>query len=216
MGLLKKIKESVGLDLPMNRVISILILSDFFILSGWGLVGPIFAVFITRQIQGAGVEVVGLSSTIYFLLKSGLQLPLANLIDKIQGEKDDFRAMVIGSALTAVVPIFYIFIRNVPQLFVAQALYGIGGALSYPSWLALFTRHIDKNKEGWEWSIYYTVTDLSGAAVAAIGGYLAKYVGFNFLFILVAILNILGTVVLIRMRRDLKQSVLAGILRKGN
>jgi MFS family permease len=205
MSLTSKFNRVIRLDLDINRVIVWLAASDFFILSGWGLVGPIFAVFITEQIPGAGLEVVGLASTIYFLLKSGLQVPLANLIDKIRGERDDFLAMFIGSLLISAVPLFYIFIRNVPQLFLAQALYGIGGALSYPSWLALFTRHIDKNREGWEWSLYYTSIDLSGAAAAAIGGYLAQYFGFKKLFLLVSFFSFLGCLALLKIRPLLRQ-----------
>lgn len=200
-----KFSKLVKFDLDVNRVIVFLTFSDFFILSGWGLIGPIFAVYITEQIPGAGVEAVGLASTVYLLLKSGLQVPLANLIDKIRGERDDFLAMLIGSLVMAIVPFLYIIINSIPQLFLAQAIYGIGGALSYPSWLALFTRHIDKNKEGWEWSMYYTITDLSGAGAAAIGGYLAKYLGFDFLFVLVAVLNLVGSLLLFKIRPELRK-----------
>jgi len=203
MSLTSKFRKIIKLD--VNRVISFLTISDFFILSGWGLVSPIFAIFVTQQVKGAGVEAVGLASTIYFLLKSGLQVPLANIIDKIKGEHDDFLAMMVGTVIMSIVPLLYIFVRNVPQLFLVQALYGIGGALSYPSWLALFTRHIDKDKEGWEWSLYYTTADLSGAGAAAIGGYLAKYLGFHWLFILVSILGFVGCLTLLKIRPDLKR-----------
>lgn len=204
MSIINKIGRSVRFKLGVNRMVTYLILADFFIISGWGLIGPIFAVFITGQIKGAGIEAVGLASTIYFLLKSGLQVPLANIIDKIKGEKDDFLALLIGSFIISLVPLFYIFVKNVPQLFLAQAIYGIGGALSYPSFMALFTRHIDKQKEGWEWSLYYTTVDLSAAAVAAIGGYLAKYIGFNYLFLLVSILSFMGTALFLRIKKNLR------------
>ncbi len=204
MNLINKARKIVDSRLSLNKIISFLILSDFFILAGWGLVSPIFAVFITDQVAGAGVEVVGLASTIYLLLKSGLQVPLANVIDRIRGEKDDFLAMIIGSIIITIVPLLYIFVRTVPQLFMVQALYGIGGALSYPSWMALFTRHVDKQKEGWSWSIYYTTIDLSGAAVAAIGGYLAQTVGFDYLFLLVFGFSLVGSTVLLEIRANLK------------
>lgn len=37
----------------LNKVIRILIASDFLLQSGWGLVGPIFAIFLTQQIEEA-------------------------------------------------------------------------------------------------------------------------------------------------------------------
>ena len=204
MSLIERTTRAITINLNINRVITFLIMADFFVIAGWGLVAPIFAVFVTEQIQGAGVEAVGLASTIYFLLKSGLQVPLANIIDKIKGEHDDFLALLMGSLVLTIVPLLYIFIKNVPQLFLVQALYGIGNALCYPAWLALFTRHIDKHKEGWEWSLYYTTIDLSGAAAAAIGGYLAKTVGFKYLFITVSILSFIGCLVFLKVKSGLK------------
>jgi len=140
-----------------------------------------------------------------FCLNQVFKFPLASFIDKIRGERDDFLAMVIGSIIICLVPLFYILVKTVPQLFVIQAIYGIGGALSYPSWLALFTRHIDKEKEAWEWSVYYTTIDFSGAGVAALGGFLAKYWGFRPLFLLVFGLSLLGTAALFKIRDDLKK-----------
>lgn len=203
MNLTSKFKRIIKLD--VNRVVSFLTISDFFILSGWGLVSPIFAVFVTGQVKGAGVEVVGLASTIYLLLKSGLQVPLANIIDKIRGEHDDFLVMMVGTVIMSIVPLLYIVVRSVPQLFLVQAIYGISGALCYPAWMALFTRHIDKGKEGWEWSLYYTTIDLSGAAAAAVGGYLAKNLGFNWLFVLVSVFGFAGCLMLLKIRGDLRQ-----------
>ena len=206
MNLMHRISKSTQLALGINRVITYLIMADFFLISGWGLINPIFAVYVTGQIKGAGIEAVGLATTIYFLLKSGLQIPLANIMDKIKGEKDDFQMMVAGMIIMGIVPILYIFVRTVPQLFLVQALYGIGGALSYPSWLGLFTRHIDKNKEGWEWSLYYTTIDLSGAAAAAIGGYLAKYLGFQYLFLTISVLVFIGILLSFKIRKNLRRS----------
>ena len=206
MSLIHKVGHSARIALGINRVVTYLTLADFFIISGWGLINPIFAVYVTGQIEGAGIEAVGLATTIYFLLKSGLQVPLANLIDKIRGEKDDFLAMIAGMTIMGIVPLFYIFIKTVPQLFLVQALYGLGGALSYPSWMALFTRHIDKRKEGWEWSLYYTTVDLSGAAAAAVGGYLAKYFGFHHLFLVISTLVFIGILLSFRIRENLRRS----------
>lgn len=204
MNLINKAGKGIKFHLNINKVITFLTLSDFFIVSGWALIAPVFAVYITGQIKGAGLEVVGLASTIYLLLKSGLQVPLANIIDKIKGERDDFLAMLIGSILIGIVPLLYIFVKTVPQLFLVQAFYGIGSALSYPSWLAIFTRHIDKKKEGWEWSFYYTMIDLSGAGMAALGGYVAGCLGFKYLFVLTSVLGFAGSLMLLKIRKYLK------------
>jgi len=54
----------------VNPVIQALIFSDLLILSGFGLISPILAVFITNQIRGGSLEVAGLATTIYLVSKS--------------------------------------------------------------------------------------------------------------------------------------------------
>lgn len=188
----------------VNRVIRALTISDILMLSGLGLVGPIFAVFVTDQIQGGDLAAAGLASTIYLLIKSGLQVPLAQIIDRIRGERDDFWMMVVGSLIISLTPLLYILIKTVPQLFLVQAIYGIGGALSYPPWLVIFTKHVDRENTGWAWSVYYTSIDLSGALAAGLGGLLAEKLGFKPLFLLVSLISFLGSFWLFKISKDLK------------
>ena len=57
----------------INKVIKTLILSDFFLQSGWGLIGPIFAIFITQQIEKGTLAAVGFIAATYWLVKSIFQ-----------------------------------------------------------------------------------------------------------------------------------------------
>jgi MFS family permease len=170
-------------------------MGDILFFSAFGLIGPIFAVFITKQIDGATVATVGFAATLNLLFRAILQMPIARYIDRHKGEKDDFFLMVAGSLLVSVVPFFYIFIKTPLHLYVVQAIYGIGGALSNPGWYAIFTRHIDKSKEGTEWSLENVSVALAAAGAAAMGGMVADYFGFKTLFILVGILALIGLIV---------------------
>ena len=98
--------------LDMNRVIRFLTLSDFIWVSGSGLLGPIFAIFIVDFIIGGDEIVAGIAASIYLFTKSILQIPAASIIDKIRGEKDDFFILFIGSLLAASFPILYLFINQ--------------------------------------------------------------------------------------------------------
>lgn len=193
----------------VNKVIRVLTFSDILILSGFGLLSPIFAVFLTEQIQGGSLEIVGFASMIYLLTKSLLQIPVAQYLDEKRGEHDDFYAMLFGSIVISLVPLFYLFAKTPFHIYLAQVFYGIGGALSFPSWVAIFTRHIDKNTEGFEWSVYFTATDLGGALTAALGGILAQHLGFKPLFLLIFIFSTLGSLLLIeiyhRMRKGTRE-----------
>ena len=62
--------------------------------------------------------------------------------------------------------------------------------------MAIFTHHIDKKKEGTEWGIYFTLTDLVGATFSSIGGFVAASYGFPTLIIFVVIISVLGAVLL--------------------
>ncbi|OGF25846.1 hypothetical protein A2331_04615 [Candidatus Falkowbacteria bacterium RIFOXYB2_FULL_34_18] len=188
----------------VNKIIRILTVSDLIILSGYGLISPIFAIYIADSIKGGTVEVIGIASAIYLLSKSLGQIPIATTIDKIKGEKDDFWFLFSGSILFSLIPLLYLIINAPWQLYIIQALYGFADGIVLPSWYAIFTRHIDKDHEGLEWGIYRTLTDLGGAGAASIGGFLAFRFGFSNLFIVISILSFIGTMFLLGIRKNFK------------
>lgn len=198
-------KEFLFKDVRVNPVIRFLTYSDILMMSGWGLISPILAVFITEQIPGGSVEIAGFASTIYFLTKSILQIPIARYIDKRKGENDDFNVMLLGSLFITVSAFLYMFIKNPTHLYLVQFIYGIGGALSFPSWNALFTRHIDKHEEGLEWSLYYATVDTGTALAAGLGGFIASSFGYNYVFMAVGISSLLGTLFLYGIRHYLSK-----------
>lgn len=189
------------ISLETNDVIKILTISDLFILSGFGLIAPIFAIYLTNNIQGGNVEVAGIAATIFLLARSLGQLPAAYIVDKIKGEEDDYWSLIIGSIITSLVPLLYLVAKSPSHIYIIQLIYGLSQALTFPSWLAIFTRHIDKRKEGFEWGVYYTITDLGGAGVAAIGGMVAQSFGFKPLFLAVSILSFIGSFWLIYIKK---------------
>jgi len=179
----------------VNKVIRVLVLGDIMFFSAFGLIGPIFAVFITNQITGATIATVGFAATINLLTRALLQMPIARYIDKHKGEKDDFLLMIVGSTLISVVPFAYLFVTLPIHLYFAQVILGIGGALTNPGWFAIFTRHIDKGKEGTEWTLENVSIGLVSAGAAALGGVMAERFGFHNLFIVVGILSLVGLIV---------------------
>ncbi|PIP17793.1 MAG: hypothetical protein COX43_02310, partial [Parcubacteria group bacterium CG23_combo_of_CG06-09_8_20_14_all_35_9] len=56
--------------LKINKVVKILIFSDVALVSGFGFVSPIFAIFLSENIQGGGVEVAGFAAAIFWIVKS--------------------------------------------------------------------------------------------------------------------------------------------------
>ena len=183
--------------LNANPVIRFLILSDVIWISGTGLLGPIFALFIVGFIDGGDAAVAGVAATIYLVTKSFLQIPVASLIDRIHGERDDFWMMFVGSMGTVLMPLLYLSIHTPLQLYLVQFLYGAMAACTFPSFMAIFTRHIDRTREGTEWGIYFTLTDLSSATAASVGGILATTIGFRPVIVGVVLLGIFGVLLLL-------------------
>lgn len=180
----------------MNPVVRFLIISDTVLLGALGLLGPIFALFIHTFIVGGNEAVAGVAAGIYLLTKSVFQIPVAYAIDKIKGELDDFWIMLIFSILVGFVPLLYLYVHSPHQLYFVQLILGFLTAFTFPPYMAIFTRHIDKAKEGTEWGIYFTLTDLMSAAFATIGGYIAYLEGFRALIITVVVMSFIGSLLL--------------------
>ncbi len=194
------------LDVKVNDVIRFLTYSDLLMLSGWGIASPILAVFFTDNIKGGSVVLAGLATTAYLLTKSVIQIPVARYIDLRRGELDDFWVMITGSLIVALCAFLYIFVTLPWQVIAVQILYGVGTALSFPAWQAIFTRHIDRRQEGSEWSIYFTATDIGAALAAALGGLMAQQLGYKSVFILVGIFSLCGTFFLAGVTRRLRKT----------
>jgi MFS family permease len=184
-------------NMKVNIIIKILILSDFLIWSSYNLLAPVFALFITDKIQGATIESVGIASGLYFICKSIFEVPVGVFIDKTKGEKDDLYTAICGTILFALVYFLYIFIDQVWQLYLLQVFLGISAALAFPGWYSIFTRHVDKDQEGFEWSMYDVFLGVGIAAASTLGAFIADIFGFNILFLVVGVITILGALLML-------------------
>lgn len=167
---------------PINKVIKVMIASDVVLLTGFGFISPIFAIFIKENIQGGGVEVAGFAMAIYWGVKSILQIPFGKYLDKVKGERDDLWFVVIGNVLAALAVFGYIFSFLPWHVYLCQGIYSLGMAMNIPGWCAIFTRHIDKGKEAFEWSTRSTFIGIGAGIAGALGGVIAAKLGFNILF----------------------------------
>lgn len=179
-------------NFSLNKVVRILIQADLVFLSAFGLITPIFAVFITSQIKGGDIKVVGFAAAVYWILKSILQIPIGKFLDKRKGERDDLYCLVIGYFLAGIVAFGYIFSYLPWHIYGLQAIYAIGMAMGIPAWAAIFTRHIDRGKEAFEWSLESSALSFGVGVTGALGGILVSRFGFNLVFILTGIFAILG------------------------
>jgi len=191
----------------INKIIKILITSDFFLNLGWGLLGPIFAIFIVQNIAVENISeaarVAGFASLAYWMVKSALQIPIGHYLDKNHGERDDYWFMVIGTFIAGFIPLGYLFAFHPWHIYALQAIYAIGMSMVFPSWLAIFTRHIDKGREAFEWGMESTFLGAGAGIAGGLGGVIVSIFGFNIVFIIVSFLTFFSTFLLLFIKNDI-------------
>jgi len=190
----------------VNRVVLILVYADLIFYTAVGLVTPIIAVFYADQINGGSVALAGLATAVFWIVKSAVQVPVSLYADNHRGERDDFNLMIVGFTIAALVPFFYyLFVTEVWQVYLMEALRGVGYGMSVPTYLSMFTRHIDQQKENFEWTLHSNAVGLGYAAAAALGGIMAERFGFGAMFLVTSAVMFLAPVVLLLIRNDLER-----------
>ncbi len=192
------------LGLKVNRIIKYLIISDLVFWSSWGLITPIFAVFIIEKIEGGSVFIVGMAAAVYWIFRSFLRIPIGIFLDTCPGEKDDYLFLVVGLFIAALVPFGFVFASLPIHIYLLQAVYAVGMAMTSSGWAAIFTRHIDKGRESTEWGIDATSVGFGIGIFGAIGGWAVTRFGFNPVFIVVGIFGLVGASFLLFLRKDIR------------
>ncbi len=198
--------------MKVNQVIRTLVLADFFVNAGFNVFAPVVAIFITKQVSGGTIQAIGFGAALVQIAKICVELPVSKMLDKNHGEYDDFFSLIFGSSLIALVPFLYLFAHQMTHIYLIQTIYGVGIAFSVPPWYAIFTRHIDKMQESFEWTLDSIAVGLGAAGAAAVGGFLAQHFGFQFIFITGGLFAVFGGVMQIRIFRHIKAKVPRGTI----
>src|SRR3989339_667056 len=159
-------------------------------------VNVVVKILIAENVPGGTIEAAGIAVAIYAVSKSVFEVPVGIFIDKKKGERDDLTASFLGTLLQGVAYFLMIFITNIWQLYLLQAVMGFASAVAFPGWYAIFSRHVDDNKQGFEWSLYDVLIGFGYAGAAAISGFIAVMWGFKTIFIVVAIFTCIGAFLL--------------------
>ena len=184
---------------------------DLVINSAWGLLGPIFAIFLLEKIAGGslieGAKIAGFATLSYWLTKALLQIPIGNYLDKNHGEIDDFWFYVIGVLITGLVPLGFIFAFLPWHIYVLQIIHAVGMSMVIPSSYAIFIRHADKGREAFESGLDSTLLGLGAGIAGALGGIMAGYMGFKPIFLLTSIFTFISVFFIFAIRREMLPKV---------
>ncbi|MFA5878309.1 MAG: MFS transporter [Candidatus Staskawiczbacteria bacterium] len=192
---------------PINKVIKVIIYWDIVINSAFGLLAPVFAIFLTQKIAmndlTQGAKIAGFASLSYWITKSILQIPIGHYLDKNHGEKDDFWFSVIGTFIAGLAPFGYLISSEPWHIYLCQVVFALGMSMVVPSAYAIFTRHIDKGKESYEWGLDSTLLGAGMGITGATGGILMAYLGFHTIFILTGVFTICSAFLFFLIKKEM-------------
>ena len=189
----------------ISRVIKRLVASDFLLNFAFGLLAPIFAVFILENIEGSSLKAIGLASTFYWVARVVTTTPISRFMDRTDGERDEYFFMVFGSIAMSTLILFFIWADQVWHVYLIQLLLGLANSMAVPGWRILFTDHLDRGRVGIEWSFEDIAIGTSVAISAYLGAVIADAFGFKTVFILLAAMGYAGVGVLIPMWKNIKK-----------
>lgn len=182
----------------INKAIKTLLSFIFIFNVAAGLYMPIVAIYITQHIVGATLSVVGISIAVYSSVKAFFQIPIARKLDKSTGESEDFYVLLLGILMAIIYSFGFIMIKNIYHLYFLEIFTGVADACIMSAYYAIFSHHIDKDSQGFEWSLFSVGGLTMSASVGGlIGGFIATNYGFNTVFIIAGLLNALAALVLV-------------------
>ena len=180
----------------MDKTLKLLAISDFFILSGFGLISPILAIYISTDLNG-GIFYAGLATAVLLITRSIFQIFFSHTFNP----KDRLWLLRLGTLFIALIPFGYILSQNVWHLLIVQFVYGIGASMAYPAWNSLWTSHVEKGKKGFQWSLYNSSITAGAAVTAFLGAWVAEQTSFTIVFLLTGIFSIIGLLILFKLER---------------
>jgi len=168
------------------------------ILVATALFGPIYALFV-KEIGGGLID-AGIAFGVFSFTAGLVTLVSGTLSDKV---KEVELVIVLGFIVTSVGFLSYIFVDSMTGLLIAQIIVGLGTAIKYPAFDAVYSKHLDDGLGGREWGAWESMYYFTTAFGAVAGGYLATEFGFNAIFITMAVLSFLGGLFIYMLPRKL-------------
>lgn len=179
-----------AINYKMDPMLKAFIVAEMILWSAWNLINPIFAILVTRLPRG-NVELAAGAVSAYLLVRVVVELLSGKILSKSK-EHIKLMATILGMLIMSGAYISLAFADTVDKVFIFYSVLAFGLGFASPAKNSLFSSHLDKEKESFEWGLMDAAVFLSMAVAAVLGGFVAQNFGFNYLFFLAALLNTLG------------------------
>jgi len=166
-----------------TRALRILLATNAMILLAGAMIGPIYALFVEEI--GGDIMDAGLTAGIFALAAGITTLIAGRYADRI---KESELIVVVGYLVLGAGFLLYTQVSTIYMLFAVQVFIGIAEAIYWPAFDALYTKHINRRRAGREWGRWEAMSYFTYALGSAVGALIATYLGFNVLFVVMALL----------------------------
>ncbi len=201
----------------INPLVKAFIVSETFLWTAWNSITPIFAIFAATKIKNSNIEIAASIFSVYLIARVIFEL-ISGRFTQNATETKKFVVTIIGIACISISYIGLIFTINIGSLYLFSFITGIGFGIASPPKNSLFSTHLDKNEESVEWGIYDAITLIGQAFAALAGGFIANRYGFQLLFSIAAVLNLLAIIpyLLYIKHEEAKKNLLSKIIPKAS
>lgn len=177
----------------INPFVKAYIISELFLWSAWEFVMPIFALFVVSDIAQGNVQTAAFGYSIYLITRVLFELISGRYLYKT-GDRKKLLIAIGGIFCLSIAYIGFSFSTSIIMLFSFYFVLGMGLGIASPAKNAIFSIHLDKNKESTEWGITDATSFTCMALATAFGGFFVHQFGFRPLFLLAAIINLLSII----------------------
>lgn len=154
------------------------------------LIGPFFVLFINQK--GGGIENLGLLFGVSLLANSITTYFIGKATDKF-GRKP---FLIISAFASSIIIIIYIYVQNLPQLYILQIFSGINSSVWGISETTFMADITHKRTRGKALGFYNMFLGIIAAVGLMIGGFAIGKFGFEIIFWFVGIISFLSTIIL--------------------
>ncbi len=159
-----------------------------------GFFGPFYLIFINKI--GGSIETFGIAVGLVILSSALISLVAGKYSDRF-GRKP---FLILGGYASVIVVLLYTVIGSLWQLYLLQIFNGIIHAVFETSELAFLGDVTKKNRRGADIGKYNAIMGIAEAFAVFAGGFLAGIFGFEIVFYMVAIIFLVSTTMMFRLK----------------
>jgi predicted MFS family arabinose efflux permease len=163
-----------------------------------GMLAPFYAVFVQKI--GGNIAFAGFSWAIFSIVAGVLTLLFGKWQLKV---KEQELMLALGYFIRGAVFLSYAFMGSIAQLISTQILWGIGAAIGSPAFDAVYSAHTNQKDSIMQWGKWEGISSIAAGLAAITGGLLIQAVGYELVFLSMALFSILLGTYIWRLPREI-------------